>query len=187
MADKRNTLRFFYPTEWYQFIAAATNRELIFWLKLLLHTGLRIAEARALKITNINLERKYLTVLKGKGNKQRQVFFSTPFKIELKDYIKTKKLQPEDTFGIPTTQYMDRVIKKVATKSGLTNPNEFSCHTFRKTHENYLCVKGVNTMAVTMQMGHTVNVATAYYVQNFLKQEEKQLIKSILGDLFDGL
>lgn len=182
---KRNTLRFFYPNEWYRFNSVVINPKHAFIFLLLLNTGLRIDEARKLKIKDINLERKYLTILKGKGNKQRQVFFSTMFKTEIQKYINTNKLGAENTFDIPSTQFMDKVIKKYSMKAGLDNPDDFSCHSFRKTHENYLCSRQVNTMILTLHMGHTVNVATQYYVQNFLKPEEKQLIKSILGDLYE--
>jgi len=185
MVTKRNTLRFFYPNEWFMFRSQVTNRKHRFLFELLLNTGLRINEARTLLVSDINLERKYLTIRNGKGNKQRQVFFSSAFKSEIQIYIKDNKLNKDSSFAIPSTQFMDKVIKKYSIKAKLDNPLDFSCHTFRKTHENYLCALGINTMIVTLQLGHTVNVATSYYVSQFLKQEEKNLIKSIVGDLFE--
>lgn len=181
---KRNTLRFFYPNEWYRFIAEVTNPNHWFWFRLLLQTGLRINEARTLLVSDVNLERRYLTIRNGKGGKARQVFFSTDFRSDIQRYIKNNNLNKESNFNIPSTQFMDRVIKVYAQKSKLDNHLDLTCHTFRKTHENYLCALGVNTMIVTMQLGHTINVATAYYVSQFLKPEEKNLIRSIMGDLF---
>lgn len=183
--NKRNNLRFFYPNEWFRFISEVVNPKHSFWFKLLINTGLRINEARTLLVSDVNLERRYMTIRQGKGNKQRQVFFSTAFKSEILQYIKQNKLIKDSSFNIPSTQFMDKVIKKYASKSQLDNSKDFSCHTFRKTHENYLCALGINTMIVTMQLGHTVNVATSYYVSQFLKPDEKTLIKSILGDLFE--
>ncbi len=183
---QRNKLRFFYPQDWFRFLSVISNPKHAFQFKLLLNTGLRVNEARNLKVKDINLDRKYLTVIKGKGNKQRQPFFSTMFKSELQQYINSNKLTSDDNFGLPSTQFLDKIIKQYAAKAGLENPKDFCCHSFRKTHENYLCAKGVNTMLLTQHMGHTVNVAVQYYVSQFMKPEEKQLIKSIIGDLFDG-
>ena len=70
LKNKRNTLRFFYPEEWFRFISTVSNPRHAFIFKLLLNTGLRIDEARKLKVKDINLDRRYLTVIKGKGNKQ---------------------------------------------------------------------------------------------------------------------
>lgn len=184
---KRNTLRFFYPAEWFQFIGVVSNLLHIFVFELLLNTGLRIQEAKNIRVRDINLDRNYLTVLKSKTGKQRQVFFSTQFRVKLKQHIAYNKLQPENTLMIPSVQYLDRQIKKYCRKAGISNPEDFTCHTFRKTNENYLVAKNVNTMIITQHIGHTVNVATAYYVSQFLKPEEKTQIKMIIGDLFDSL
>lgn len=184
---KRNTLRFFYPEEWWKFTGVITNLYHLFIFEFLLNTGLRIQEARTLRIKNINLERKFLTILKSKTGKQRQVFFSTQFKSKLQQYILTNKLQLDDTLKIPSVQFLDRRIKEYCKRAGISNPEEFSCHSFRRTHENYLLVKNINSMVVTMQLGHSINVATQYYISQFMKPEEKNQIKSIIGDLFDSL
>lgn len=184
---KRNTLRFYYPEEWFRFLGVITNIYHLFFFKFLLNTGLRIQEARRVRVKDINLERKYITILKSKTGKQRQVFFSTQFKSELQQYILYNKLSGEDTLNLPSVQYLDRQIKKYCRKAGLDNPEEFSCHTLRRTLENYLLIKNVNSMVITQQLGHTINVATQYYVSSFMKPEEKSQVRSIIGDLFDSL
>lgn len=188
MSDKkaRNKLRFFYPSEWYSFISVVKNKKHRFIFRMLMNTGLRIGEARNLRKKDFNLERNYLTVRKSKTGNQREVFYSTQFKIDwLEPYL--EELQSEDKLGIPSTQFLDRVIKKYCRKAEIDNPEDFTLHTFRKTHENWLAVKGVNTMILTKQLGHDVNTAQVYYVSQFLKPEEKQQIKTLLGDLFDDI
>jgi len=184
MKNKRNKLRYLYPNEWTLYSNAILNTKHFFWCEFLLKTGMRINEARTTTIKDINFDRKFIIVRKGKGNKQREVSLSTEFCMRLKRYAIDNKLRPEDTFGFPSTQYMDKMIKKYASKGGLNNPEDFCCHTFRKTHENYLCALGVNSMLLTLHMGHTIHVATQYYISQFLKPDEKQLIRSIMGDLF---
>ena len=183
MENKRNTLRFFYPQEWYNFLNGITNLVHRFIFLFLLHTGMRIAEAKSIKVKNINLDRQYITLLNAKGNKKRVVFFSDKLKEILPYHIKDKN--PEDTLNFPSVQFLDRQIKKYTKKSGLDNPLEFSCHTLRKTHENWLCVKGVNSSVLGKHMGHSIGVAEQYYISQFIKPEEKEEIKREFRGLFE--
>lgn len=180
---KRNTLRFFYPEEWYKFSNCITNLNHKFFFTFLLHTGLRIQEARSIKAKDINLERKYITLLNGKGDKKRAVFFSDKLKEILPYHISNKK--PEDTLGFPSVQFLDRIIKVYAKQSGLSNQEDFTCHTLRKTNENWLCIKGVNSSVLSKHMGHSVGIAEQYYISQFLKPEEKEEIKREFRGLLD--
>jgi len=189
LTKEKNKLRFFYPNEWWQFIGVITNLLHRFLFTFLLNTGLRINEARNIKIKDINLDRKTIIITKPKragkkGINQRYVFFSSMFKVELINVINQHKLQDEDKLGFPSTQFLDRRIKQYATKAGLSNPNDFSCHSFRKTLENYLCALNINILTIQGMMGHKINIAAAHYFSQFMKPEEKNMIRSIIGDLF---
>jgi site-specific recombinase XerD len=60
---------------------------------LLLRSGLRISEAANLKLGEIHLNGKdnYLTVLKGKGSRRRDVYINQTLVRQLKHYIEVKK------------------------------------------------------------------------------------------------
>lgn len=183
-ASGRDKLRFFYPSEFYKFLSMIDDSKLRFCCEFLINTGMRYDEASHVKVSNIDLERRNITVIKGKKGRQRKVFISSQFCFKLKQHILQNKLGEEDYLGFITLQGFDKIIKRIAGKAEIKDFANITSHTFRKTLENYLIALDVNTMTISMQLGHTVDVAIAYYAAQFFKTEERPLIRGILGDLF---
>ena len=188
---KQNLKRFFYPQEWLKFLQTIENQDHKFWFELLLHTGARIDEARAIQVKDVNLERETLVIKKpkrslGATNKQREIEISTYIKNRMVSYVKQKNLGKFDTFGIPSTQFMDKVIKQYCEKAGIEDYYDFSCHNLRKTCEQYLIALNVNVLSVQAHIGHTIDVIFAHYVGTSLfKMEDKILIRTIMDNLFN--
>lgn len=182
---QRNKLRFFYPIEWGQFSQCVMmNPRHEFWTKWLLNTGQRYGEARATLVKHIDFERKFIEVHRTKNKEPKIIFLSTSFTNEILRYKIQNKLGQNDNFGFPSNQYMDKMIKQYARKANLRNPEDFGCHTFRKTCENWLCGLGVNSMILTKMIGHSIKVADSFYVaQAILSHEDKWKIRSFFGDL----
>lgn len=181
-AAKRDKLRFFYPSEWYKFYSILDGDKKFFY-EFLINTGMRYNEASKVKVRDINLNRKNIVVMKAKNDKQRRIFISSQLVFSINQWCAKHNLGPDDTLGFPSLQYADKYVKKIAQKAGIADYQNITTHTFRKTLENYLIALGVNTMNITMQLGHTVDVAVAFYTAQFFKTEEKALIRGIIGDL----
>jgi integrase len=180
--SKRDKLRFFYPSEWYRFHSCLEGNKKFFY-EFLINTGMRYGEAESIRVKDIDLERKTIIVIKAKRNIQRRIMISTQMAFNISKWIAENDLKPDDTLGFPSLQYADKYIKDTAKKAEISDFHNITTHTFRKTLENYLIALDVNTMAISMQLGHTVNVALAYYAAQFFKLEEKALIRGIIGDL----
>lgn len=183
--SKRNKLRYFTPEEFEKFMAVVMNPKHEFTFELLLNTGARHHEAKNIIVKHIFFDRNYIELHKTKGGAPREVIISTRFSARLNKYIIQNKIKENDNLNVPSRQFLDKAIKSYAKKAELKNPEDFCCHSFRKTHENWLCALGVNTMLITKQIGHTITVADQYYVsQTKFNMAEKQRIRAILGDIF---
>jgi integrase len=106
-AEKDN-LRVLNPDEYFQFFSVMDNPDHVFVFKFLFGTGLRIEEARRLRIRNINMDRRELTVIKGKGGKYgsrkgRKVRFSSMLRMEIRQRIKLLKPASKRDWTMSTT------------------------------------------------------------------------------------
>jgi len=150
--------------------------------------ALRIGEATAVKVEDIDFNHRQITVKhseKNRTRKQRKVHFNSQFKARLMQYIKANKLGPEDTLGFPSKQYLNKVLKYYAAQAGIRELRDLKLHTCRKTHETYLTAMGINDMTITLHMGHTVDTALRYYIGGTLTQEDINKIRAILGDILN--
>jgi integrase len=187
---EKDSLRVLTPDEYYQFFGVIDNPDHMFFFKFLFGTGMRIEEARQVKTRHINLDRREITVIRSKTGKygskgQRKVRFSSMLKMEIRQRIKFMKLGPDDTLGTPTRQRLNLPIKYYGMKAGLQNVQDLKTHTCRKTHENYLVAMGVDSMIVSIHMGHSLDVAYYYYMQKAMfDDEEKTKIRGIMGDIY---
>jgi integrase len=187
---KINPKRFFFPMEWLNMINRIIDDDHKFWLELLLHTGMRIKEARGVKVRDIDFNRSNIFITKPKGGrgKERTVMISNYFRNRLQNYISKNKLVSDDTLGLPTTQYMDEMIKKYAKESGIKDFNEFSAHNIRKTIETYLITTGKDSTLVSLWIGHKIDIAMAHYISSVMftiTNNERVVINSIIDNLLD--
>jgi integrase len=168
------------------------NEEHKFWLEFLVHTGMRINEARNVSVKDVDFEKGLILVSKpkrslGRSGNERNLEISIYLKNRILNYVKVKGLGKNDTFNFPSTQYFDKMLKDYAKKSGIVDFHNFSAHNCRKTLETW-CAAGlnINVLALSYFMGHTIDVAAMHYVGlSMLRQEDKALIRTILDDLFN--
>ncbi len=188
---QRDNLRFLYPDDYFALFSVVPNPKHQFNLKFLFGTGVRIGEAQEIRVRDINFDRRQITILKSKRTRkgkttkgQRKVNFSTQFRSEIKQWISLNKLDPDDTLGILTRQQLDPLIKFYGFKAGIREPCDLRTHTCRKTHETYLVAMGVDSMTISLHMGHTIDTALRYYVTSTFSQEDVLKAKMIMGDIF---
>ncbi len=123
-----------------------------------LDTGLRASELCELRIKDVDLNNRRLTVL-GKGSKERIIPFSAVTSQAIWRYEATR---PKDStndlvFVTPEGQPLDRVglgelILRIGERAGVTNAHP---HRFRHTFAINFLRNGGNAYALQMMLGHS--------------------------------
>ena len=137
-------------------------------LLLAIGTGLRVSEIAALKIEDIDLKRggNTLIVRHGKGDKLRQVKFSSSLKTLIQDYLDYRTSDSEYLFPSQRQDHMfptaiQKVFKKWAKKAGL--PSRYSIHSCRHFYASALLRVSKNLRLVQQQLGHSSPQTTTVY------------------------
>lgn len=132
-------------------------------------TGARLSEIVDVNISDINWNQKTLKVI-GKGDKEREVCFSTKAKILLKKYLKTRRGNSEALFTTERAPYgrlggraIQKVIKTIAARTKIKK--SIYPHILRHSFATHLLSKGVPLHIVQELMGHTTSATTQIYAQ----------------------
>lgn len=136
-------------------------------LKLAYATGLRRAELLALKPGHIDSARGMLRVIKGKGNKSREVPIPMSLIEELRQYYKTyrpkKYLFEGWKAGTPySATSVGRIVKKTAAKAGIKK--NISPHILRHSFATHMLERGINLKHLQILLGHNSMKTTSVYL-----------------------
>lgn len=140
--------------------------------------GLRCAEVRNIKVTDIDLQRAVLHVRQSKNRKDRYVTMGKNLTAILERYLHIQKpanwLFPgyrwgksskrffsafEPQYGQRTVQW---AIKRAAQLAGITKP--LSVHSLRHTYATHLLEDGVNILTIKELLGHAHVRTTMMYL-----------------------
>ena len=140
-------------------------------MEVLYGCGLRVSELCELKLSEIHLNSKYLSII-GKGNKERIVPMGEICQVALRNYI--QKARPQlSKRGIShicflsyqgkaiSRQYIFKFIKELALKNNITK--EISPHTIRHSFATHLLSNGVDLRVVQEMLGHEDISTTEIY------------------------
>jgi integrase/recombinase XerD len=140
-------------------------------IELVYATGLRVSEAVSLKVSQVNLEGGYLTVV-GKGSKERAVPIGTYARQRLLDYL--QHARPKILAGrLSPYLFVNRAgrhltrqgfwkrLRLAARRSGV--PGKVSPHTLRHAFATHLVDGGADLRAVQMMLGHADIATTQIY------------------------
>ena len=115
-------------------------------LELLISTGMRVGEITRLNISDMNFQERSCIVL-GKGNSEREVYFSAKSKMYIKKYLETRTddneawfvslIKPYNRLGISGIEILIRNLGKEA------NINKVHPHKFRRTMATMAIDKGM--------------------------------------------
>lgn len=141
---------------------------------LLLNTGLRLGEAHALDVDDVQVTARTgrVVVRAGKGDRPRSVPLSAKVRPTAAELVRARRTMPFDVpaaFVNYTTRNrlavssIDRVIRLVGEKAGLDQP--LSAHTFRHTFGTRLVRAGVDIVTVAEVMGHSNLETTRQYTR----------------------
>lgn len=140
-------------------------------LELIYGSGLRVSELLSLKVSDLHINQKYLTVI-GKGNKERIVPISDMAVIALRNYLvkareelvkeKTPYLFLNLNGDVLSRVGFFKVLKKIAQDAGL-NPDLISPHTLRHSFATHLLENGMDLRTLQSLLGHEDISTTQIY------------------------
>jgi integrase len=138
-------------------------------LELALGSGLRVSEIANLKLDDLNLRKgqNSLIVRHGKGDKLRQVKFSSRLKDIIEGWLVYRDKDSPYLFYSErqekmTTSAIQRVFKKYAKKAGLSE--RYSIHSLRHTYATMLYrSSNYNLRMIQKQLGHSSPSISAVY------------------------
>jgi len=152
-------------------------------IELALGTGLRVSEISALKVDDIDLKRggNVLIVRHGKGNKLRQVKFSSTLKTLIQDYLDYRASDSVYLFPSQRQDHMfptaiQKVFKKWAKRAGL--PARYSIHSCRHFYATALLKVSKNLRLCQVQLGHSNPQTTTVYAQA-LEEEITEAVEKL--------
>lgn len=140
-------------------------------IELLYATGLRVSELVALRVSQVNLEASYLTVV-GKGRKERAVPIGRSARARLLAYLQDTRpallrgrastyLFPNRYGRALTRQAFWRRLRAATRRAGLAG--RISPHTLRHAFATHLVDGGADVRAVQMMLGHADIATTQIY------------------------
>jgi len=155
------------------------NRALI---TLLYRTGLRIAEALALEVKDIDLDAGAVAVLHGKGDRSRRVGIDPPAVAVLERWLERRR-----ALGIPRgapvfctisqprpgrpmyASVVREMLKDAAARAGIEK--RVHPHGLRHTHAAELAREKVPVNLIQRQLGHKSLAVTAHYIDHLMPNE----------------
>lgn len=146
-----------------------------------LSTGLRVAEIAAIKVSDIDLKRKLIKVvrLKRKVKKPESLAINTELAVHLKDYLEDRTTG--NLFvckrGPLKRQALQVIWKRAIKRAGL--PKELSIHCARHTLATHLLKKTGNLRFVQKQLGHASPATTANFYSDIAFEDMQDGLNGI--------
>ena len=151
-------------------------------LELLISIGMRVGELTRLNISDMNFQERSCIVL-GKGNSEREVYFSAKSKMYIEKYLETRTdnnealfvslIKPYNRLGISGVEITIRNLGRNA------NINKVHPHKFRRTMATMAIDKGMPIEQVQKLLGHIKIDTTMEYAmvnQNNVKNSHRKFI-----------
>lgn len=154
-------------------------------LTLLYRSGLRVSEALALKVSDVNLPAHSLRVLHGKGDETTTRGFhpsATDALVRWLDTRKTLGFRNGPLFctlaGRPIyAQYVRSLLKRIAAKAGVDK--RVHPHAFRHTFAWELAQNGVPVTTIKELLGHHHLTTTAMYLNHLTSYQAVSALESV--------
>ncbi|MAG91829.1 hypothetical protein CMO83_04080 [Candidatus Woesearchaeota archaeon] len=136
-------------------------------VKLMYSTGLRVSELVNLKVKDLEFDKNYGWVRKGKGSKDRLFIIANNLKEELKHFISNKEINHESYLFKGFKNHLSvmsvyRIIKSAAKLSKIQK--NVHPHTLRHSFATHLVEDGYDATSVQPLMGHNSVQTTLMYL-----------------------
>ncbi len=136
-------------------------------LETIYYCGLRVSEAINLKMEDIDIKDRTLTVRQGKGGKDRIIPLPKQLTQDLLMWTKMKTFNPEERLFPITRIRVHQIIKDL-------NKN-IHVHTLRHSYATYLVEQGENLRTVQELLGHSKLQTTTLYTHLSTKHKKKAI------------
>lgn len=134
----------------------------------LLNTGLRISECLDLKLDDVNLEKRTVHVIEGKGRKDRIIPINDRLYTLLQDYVENVREESTSDYFFATKRtgaisypHVNSTIVAAAKSVGIKKP--VSCHVLRHSFASALVKNNVNLVYIQKLLGHESLAVTSIY------------------------
>lgn len=191
--------KYFYPSEWVNFMNALKDDKKILF-ETLLQTGGRIEEVLNLKPSDFIWDTNSLTLRvtktkfkKGEskvlGGRRRSFGVSSQYIKRLRKYIKENNITDDDFLFSVTKQATSQLFKRTLKKIGL-NEWEYSLHNIRKTTGMWLKTiqrrgDDLDISEICMRLGHDHNTFLKHYGSpSIFTDQQRDKMVEILGDMY---
>lgn len=148
-------------------------------------TGIRLSELVSIKLKDIDFNNRMIKI-KGKGNKERYVFYGTNCKKYLEDYLKNSRpfyLKEENDHlflnqhGKQISQSgIEYIVKKLLNESGISV--HLTPHVLRHTFATHMLNEGADLMTVKELLGHSNISTTGIYTHVSNEQLRKTYLNA---------
>jgi site-specific recombinase XerD len=130
--------------------------------------GVRLAEARYLKVSDIDSQRMQLRVQQGKGGKDRYVMLSPALLEQLRLYWKQRRPQPWLFPGASADEpisknAVEKACYQARRRAGLSKP--VTPHSLRHAFATHLLESGTDVRTIQLLLGHRSLATTARYLK----------------------
>lgn len=147
--------------------------------------GLRLNELRALKISDVDLDRKQIHVRKGKGKKDRYVVLSTFLASKMPQYISEIKPLNYLFEGLCKGEMMgEKSLQNIVNEALMrtTIKKNATLHTLRHSFATHLMEDGVDIHSIQRLLGHADVRSTMIYLH--VAQAKPRHVNSPLDTLY---
>jgi integrase/recombinase XerD len=166
-----------------QILSAHKNIKHRALLTVIYSAGLRVSEARHLKIADIDSSRMLIRIEKAKGNKDRYTVLSPKALELLRTYWKAYKPQYwlfENNFHQPVPESTaQKIMKNALEKAGIKK--NASIHTLRHSFATHMLEQGVSLPIIQQMLGHKSLKTTSGYLH--VQQYSIDAVRSPLDTL----
>jgi tyrosine recombinase XerC len=186
LKQEKHLPAFLFEAETEELLAAADDDN--FWhlrdrviFEFLYSTGCRIAEAMALNVTDLDLQRRAVRVM-GKGRKERFVFISKKTEVMLKTYLQRRTTFVAQGRG-ELALFINRQGKRITARgvsyllyrylASRQFKKKVSPHTFRHTFATHILNRGADIRVVQELLGHASLSTTQIYTHVGLDKLKK--------------
>lgn len=142
-------------------------------------TGMRISEALAVRVKDIDSQRLQIKIHKGKGHKDRFVDIPIELIDILRDYYRAYRPVDKLFYGSnPQANLSDRTVqnalKRTKNKAGIIH--EVTPHTLRHCYATHHMENGTNIVYIQKMLGHRNLKTTSIYLHLCVKVQSNNII-----------
>lgn len=138
-------------------------------VELLLSTGMRVGEVAALKLSDLDMQHKRVSIYGEKTNRYRTGMLTTKAVKALRQYIASREYCTDALFICDRKPYsrlqnssLENMVKNLAVRAGITRI-PVTVHVYRKTFASIMYKKTKDVLLVSKLLGHAKTDMTVQY------------------------